>query len=71
MKVLTSVVVDGRLDVPDGVLHNGETVTLVVHDDEVGFELTPEEESFLSESLAQIKRGEWVDGWQLLDQLKA
>ena len=46
-------------------------MTLVVHDDEVGFELTPEEESFLSESLAQIKRGEWVDGWQLLDQLKA
>jgi hypothetical protein len=71
MKVLTSKVVDGELDVPAGTFHEGETVTLVVHDDEAGFSLTEEERIFLAESIAQVKRGEWVDGWQLLSELKA
>lgn len=46
-------------------------MTLVVHDDEAGFSLTEEERIFLAESIAQVKRGEWVDGWQLLSELKA
>ena len=71
MKVLTSKVVDGGLDVPPGTLHEGETVTLVVHDDEVSFSLTEEEQGLLAESIAQAERGEWVDGWQLLGELKA
>jgi len=71
VKVLTAKVVGGRLDVPEGTLHEGETVTLVVQGDEAEFTLTNEEQAFLAESLEQIRRGEWVDGWQLLEQLKS
>jgi len=71
MKVVTSKVVDGGLDLPAGTLQDGETVTLVVHDDEASFSLTEEERSMLAESMAQVQRGEWLDGRQLLDELKA
>jgi hypothetical protein len=71
MKVLTSKVVDGQLDVPPGTLQDGETVTLVVHDDESSFSLTKEQSELLQESLSQVERGEWIDGWKLLEELKA
>lgn len=71
MKVLSATVVDGRLDVPEGTLQDGQTVMLVVEDGEDSFSLTEEESAFLAESIAQIKRGESVDGWRLLDELPA
>ena len=75
MKVLTAKVVDGRLDVPEGSLEEGTTVTLLVPEDEDedevgGFRLSEEERAFLAESIAQGERGEVIDGWQLLDDLK-
>ena len=73
MKVLTAKVVDGRLDVPEGSLEEGATVTLLVpedEDEEDGFRLSPEEQALLLEAMAQGKRGEVVDGWQLLDELE-
>jgi len=41
------------------------------HDDESGFSLTEEEQVLLADAIAQVERGEWIDGWQLLDELKA
>lgn len=71
MKVLTAKVMDGgRLDVPEGSLLKGETVTLLVPEAEEGFRLSPQERSFLLESIAQADRGEVVDGWQLLAELE-
>ena len=70
MKVLTAKVIDGGLDVPKGCLQEGATVTLLIPEDEEGFRLSPEEQAFLLESIAQGERGEVVDGWQLLDDLK-
>ena len=72
MKVLTAKVVDGQLDVPEGTLEEGITVTLLVpeREDEDGFDVTDEEKAFLLESLEQARRGEGVDGWQLLDGLR-
>jgi hypothetical protein len=72
MKVLTAKVKNGRLDVPEGILEEGATVTLLVleDEDEEGFRLSPEEQAFLLESIAQAERGEAVDGWQLLEDLK-
>ncbi|HTG36949.1 MAG TPA: hypothetical protein VLB76_28870 [Thermoanaerobaculia bacterium] len=70
MKVLTAKVMDdGRLDVPEGSLRKGDTITLLVPEAEEGFRLSPEEKSFLLESIAQTDRGEVVDGWQLLSEL--
>jgi hypothetical protein len=72
MKVFSAKVVDGRLDVPEGSLEEGATVTLLVpeDDEEEGFRLSPEDQALLLESIAEGRRGEVVDGWQLLDELK-
>jgi len=39
-------------------------------DDEEGFELCPELEDELVEAMAEADRGETMDGWQLLRELK-
>ncbi len=71
MKVLSAKVVNGQLDVPEGILEEGATVILLVpEDDEEGFTLSQEDQALLLESIAQGERGEVVDGWQLLDELK-
>jgi hypothetical protein len=70
MKVLTARVLDhGRLDVPEGSLQKGATITLLVPEEEEAFELSPAEKSLLLEAMAQADRGETVDGWQLLAEL--
>jgi hypothetical protein len=70
MKVLTARVLDhGRLDVPEGSLQEGATITLLVPEAEEAFELSPAEKSLLLEAIAQADRGETVDGWQLLAEL--
>ena len=72
MKVLTAKFTNGRLDIPEGSLCEGETITLLVQEGEQsGFDLTAKEKALLLESLAQADRGEVVDGWQLLADLKA
>ena len=72
MKMLTAKVIDGHLDVPDGTLEEGITVTILVPEgsDTEGFEVTAEERAFLLDSLEQARRGEGVDGWALLRDLR-
>lgn len=70
MKVATGIVVDGKVVVEGETLAEGSTVTVVLRDDEESFELTPEEEEELLESIAQIERGEFVSGEQLLERLR-
>jgi len=72
MKLLTAKVVDGQLDVPDGELTDGMTVTILVpeEEDRDGFEVTEEEKAFLIESLEQARRGEGIDGWKLLEEIR-
>lgn len=70
MKVLTAQYRRGQLDVPEGTLHEGDTVTLLVPESEdEGFVVTPEERAELLEAIEQGRRGEGVDGWELLDDL--
>ncbi len=68
--MLTAKVVDGQLDVPKGLLEEGTTVTVLVPDGGDVFELSEEETAFLRESVAQIARGEWVDGDDLVKELR-
>lgn len=70
MKMLTAKVVDGQLDVPEGLLEEGITVTVLVPEENAAFDLTDEERAFIGESMAQIARGEWVDGDQLLEEIR-
>jgi len=71
MKIVTGRVVAGRIEVPSGTVEEGATVTVLVPDGEEAFELSPEEVRELQGSIDQASRGEVVDGWQLLTQLRA
>ena len=51
-------------------LAEGSTVTVVLREDNEAFELTPEEEAELRESIAAIERGEFVSGERLLERLR-
>ena len=70
MKIATGTVVDGKVVVEGETLTEGETVTVLLREDEEAFELTPEEEKELLESIAEIERGEFVSGEQLLERLR-
>jgi len=70
MKMLSAKVIDGHLDLPKGTLEEGQTVTILVPEPEGSFELTAEQHQELAESLAEADRGEGIDGWQLLAELR-
>ena len=71
MRILTARVKDdGQIETPPGALAAGQTVTIVVHGEEEFFELSKEEEAALQDSIEQIERGEYVDGWELLRELE-
>ena len=70
MKIATGTVVDGKVVVEGETLTEGETVTVLLREDEEAFELTPEAEEELLESIAEIERGEFISGEQLLERLR-
>ena len=70
MKVATGTVVDGRVVVEGANLTEGSTVTVLLRDDDEAFDLTPEEEAELLESISEIERGEFVSGEDLLERLR-
>jgi hypothetical protein len=69
MKLLTAKVVDGQLDLPEGALEEGVTVTILVPEPEGGFELSEEQSRELARALGEADRGEGVDGWELLEEI--
>ncbi len=70
MKVATGTVVDGKVVVEGETLAEGETVTVLLRESNETFELAPEEEDELLESIAAIERGEYVSGEQVLERLR-
>jgi len=71
MKILTARFINGRLDMPDGAVREGDTVTLLVPEHEgEEYDLTEEETASLEEAIAEADRGEGIDGWRLLEELK-
>jgi hypothetical protein len=70
IKVATGTVVGGKVVVEGEALAEGSTVTVVLREDDEAFDLTPEEEAELLESIAAIERGEFVSGEQLLQRLR-
>jgi hypothetical protein len=67
MRVITGRVVDGKIDAP---LDEGTPVAILAAD-EAGFHLTSEEEEELTSALAAIRAGDFVDGRELLAEVKA
>jgi len=70
MKVVTAKVVDGKIDLPPEIA-DGSQVTVLAPDDAQPAVLSREEEQELSDALAEIHAGRFVDGWVLLDEIKA
>ena len=63
---------DGLCQKPDEgeALIEDSTVTVVVREDDETFELTTEEEAELLASIADIERGEFISGEELLQRLR-
>ena len=70
MKLVTAQVVDGSIEVPPEIV-DGSQVAILAADDEEPFTLSPSEEQELSAALADIEAGRYIDGWALLEELKA
>ena len=69
MKVMTARVVDGKIDVGDAQLEEGAAVALLISEG-TDFRLTQTEQDELELALAEIRRGDFTDGRQLLQELK-
>jgi hypothetical protein len=70
MKIATGTVIGGKVIVEGEALAEGSTVTILLRENNEAFDLTPEEEEELLESIAAIDRGEFESGEQLLERLR-
>jgi hypothetical protein len=70
MKVATGTVIDGKVVVEGESLEEGTKVTVVLRDDADSFDLTPQQEQELLDSIAEIERGEYITADELLKRLR-
>jgi hypothetical protein len=70
MKIVTGVVVDGKVVIEGERLPEGETVTVLLREQSESFELTSEAEDELLESIGAIERGDFITGDELLECLR-
>jgi hypothetical protein len=69
MKIITGTVTDGQIVIEGRPFAEGERVTVLGHEENGTFRLSPAEKQQLRESIAQADRGEFVDAEQLLAEL--
>ena len=69
MKVVTGKVVDGKVEV-EPALDDGTLVAVLAPGD-TGFHLDEQEQAELAAALAEIRAGDFVDGAELIRELKA
>jgi hypothetical protein len=70
MKLATGTVVDGKIIVEGEPLPEGMVVTVLAREEEETFDVPPEFERELMESLAQADRGEAVPADEALKRLR-
>jgi hypothetical protein len=68
MRIATGRVIDGKIVVEGDPFEDGTTVTVIAPDVE-SFDLVPEEEAELLESLREFRAGRWQEGFALLRDL--
>ena len=69
MRVATGKVVADKVVLEGDPFEEGTTVAVIAADDSESFELTPEQEAELLESIAEADRGELVDAAVVLRKL--
>ena len=70
MKLVTGQVIAGRIDVPPEII-DGTRVAILAPENDKPIALSLADERELSDSLAEIRDGRCVDGWDLLEKIKA
>jgi hypothetical protein len=70
MQVTTGIVVDGKVVVEGDPLPEGTVVTIIARDGEETFEVPPELEAELLESIAQADRGETISADEVIERLR-
>jgi len=68
MRLVKGKVVAGKIEVAGEELYDGEEVDVVLHDDRT-FELTPEEDALLAESIRDADEGKLIDGPAFMREL--
>lgn len=71
MRVITSTVVDGKIDLAGERLEEGLQVAILAPDAGEPIELSPEEQQELVLAMEEIRRGDFVDGDDLLDEIRS
>ena len=71
MRVTTGKVVAGKVVLDGEFLEEGLTVTILIPDEEETVQLSPEEEASLREAIAEADAGDFVDGEQVLRELRS
>lgn len=69
MKIIAGTVLDGRIVVEGERFNEGEEVTVLRREENETFQVSALEKRELLESIAQAKRGEFVDADALLAEL--
>ena len=70
MKVISGTVVRGKVEVPKDVFAEGDRVAVVAAEPAEPIQLTPEQEAELVAAVEDIRRGRYVDGHELLAELR-
>ncbi|MGH7858936.1 MAG: hypothetical protein ACREQY_16545 [Candidatus Binatia bacterium] len=69
MKVATGKVVSGKVVIEGDPLPNGAKVTVISREGDETFVLSPEDEAEILAAIAEVDRGETIDGEELLKSL--
>ena len=70
MQLATGTVVNGKVVVEGEALPEGATVTILVREAEETFEVPPELEAELLESIAEADRGEAISAAEMVERLR-
>jgi hypothetical protein len=71
MKAITGTIVGGRVEVPEEFAAEGVQVVVLAPESGEPIQLSPAEERELLEAMEEIRRGEYVDGEDLLSELRS
>ena len=71
MKVMTGTVVGGKVDLPAEFVAEGSKVMVLVPEPDQPIRLSRAEEEELSAAMEEIRRGDFVDGQDLLAEIRS
>ena len=70
MQLATGTVVSGKIVVEGSALPEGAVVTILAREADETFEVPPQLEAELRESIAQAERGETISAGEMLERLR-